>query len=185
MESRSSPPLAWSSEVCGSTMPRASARSPSRDTPTFRCCLLMDGRSVFVSRAAPDQVTSPSELWMVELGSGQKHRLFPGQLVTGYDVSRDDRVVAAVVERDGRTGVWVAWLDGREPPRRIPHADGDNPRFGRDGEILFRVAEKDTGVVYRILENGEGRERIAQINGNGVRYGIAGRRVVEQPLRSE
>ncbi len=39
---------------------------------------------------------SPSELWMVELGSGRKHRLFPGQLVTGYDVSHDDRVVAAV-----------------------------------------------------------------------------------------
>ena len=112
--------------------------------------LSADGRKVCfrVTRGAGSG-TSPSELWMVELGSGQKHRLFPGQLVTGYDVSRDDRVVAAVLEREGHTGVWVAWLDGREPPRRIPHADGDSPKFGRDGEILFRVAEKDTGVVYR------------------------------------
>ena len=85
--------------------------------------------------------------------------------MTGYDVSRDDRVVAAVVERDGKTGVWVAWLDGREPPRRIPHADGDSPKFGRDGEILFRAPEKDSGVLYRIRENGERRERIAQVNG--------------------
>ena len=102
---------------------------------------------------------------MVDLASGQRQRLFPGQLVTGYDVSRDDRVVAAVVERDGRTRLWLAWLDGREPPRRIPQADGDNPRFGRDGEILFRVHEGATGVLYRIRENGEGREKIAQVTG--------------------
>ena len=50
---------------------------------------------------------SPSELWMVDLGSGQKHRLFPGQLVTGYDVSRSDRVVAAVgSEMDERDCGW-------------------------------------------------------------------------------
>ena len=108
---------------------------------------------------------SPSELWMVEMGSGQKQRLFPGQLVTSYDVSRNDRVVAAVRDGDGRTAVWLAWLDGREPPRRIPHADGDNPRFGRDGEILFRVQEGDTVALYRILENGDRRERIAQVSG--------------------
>ena len=91
---------------------------------------------------------SPSELWMVELGSGDNRRLFPGQLVTGYDVSRDDRVVAAVREPDGRTGIWLAWLDGRESPRRVPQADGDNPRFGRNGEILFRALEGNTGVLY-------------------------------------
>jgi len=108
---------------------------------------------------------SPSELWLVDLGSGQKQRLFPGQLVTSYDVSRTDRVVAAVRDRDGRTSVWLAWLDGREPPRRIPHADGDNPRFGRDGEILFRVQVGDTVALYRILENGDRREGIAQVSG--------------------
>jgi len=102
---------------------------------------------------------------MVDMGSGQKQRLFPGQLVTSYDVSRNDRVVAAVREGDGRTAVWLAWLDGREPPRRIPHADGDNPRFGRDGEILFRVQEGDTVALYRILENGDRREKIAQVSG--------------------
>ena len=141
-------------------------RQISLEGYTYFPLLSADGRKVCfrVTRGAGSG-TSPSELWMVELGSGQKHRLFPGQLVTGYDVSRDDRVVAAVLEREGHTGVWVAWLDGREPPRRIPHADGDTPKFGRDGEILFRVAEKNTGVVYRILENGERREKIARVNG--------------------
>ena len=58
-------------------------------------------------------------------------------------------------ERMDERDVWLAWLDGREPPQRIPHADGDNPRFGRDGEILFRVREGDSAALYRILENGE------------------------------
>jgi eukaryotic-like serine/threonine-protein kinase len=107
---------------------------------------------------------SPSELWMVELGSGQKQRLFPGQLVSGYDLSRDDRVVASVVESDGQTRLWLAWLDSREPPRRIPQADGDLPRFGRDGEILFRVLKGKTAFLYRIRENGDARE-IAEVRG--------------------
>ena len=128
--------------------------------------LSADGRKVLF-RVTRDVGTgqSPSELWMVELSSGQKQRLFPGQLVTGYDVSRDDRVVASVVEREGQTGVWLTWLDGREPPRRIPQADGDNPRFGRDDEILFRGIEGDAGILYRIRANGAGRERIAQVAG--------------------
>jgi eukaryotic-like serine/threonine-protein kinase len=107
---------------------------------------------------------SPSELWVVDLSSGQKQRLFPGQLVTSYDVS-NDRVVAAVEEGTRRTGVWLAWLDGREPPRRIPHADGDNPRFGRNGEILFRVPEGATATLYRISDDGNGREKLTLVTG--------------------
>ena len=115
---------------------------------------------------------TPSELWMVEVASGQKQRLFPGQLVTGYDLSRDDRVVAAVVEGEGRTGVWRAWLDGREPPRRIPGADGDNPRFLRDREILFRVPEGNTAFLYRLRDDGAGRARVGE-SSTGTVFGFA------------
>ena len=140
-------------------------RQISLEGYAFWPLLSADGRKV-VFRVTRSVGTgqSPSELWMVESDSDQKRRLFPGQLVTGHDVSRDDRVAAAVVGRDGRTGIWLAWLDGREPPRRIPQADGDNPRFGRDGEIVFRVIEGKTGALYRIRENGEGRERITAVD---------------------
>jgi hypothetical protein len=97
---------------------------------------------------------------MVEAASGQKRRLFPGQLVTGYDLSRDDRVVASVVEPDGKRGLWLATLDGRDPPRRIPHSDGDNPRFGRGGEVLFLGFEGNTRFLSRIRETGENREKV-------------------------
>ena len=142
------------------------ARQISLEGYAFYPLLSADGQKICF-RVSHGTVTgqSPTELWLADLGSRRTQRLFPGQLVSAYDLSRDDRVVAAVVESDGRTRLWLAWLDSREPPRRIPQADGDNPRFGRDGEILFRVIEKGTGVLYRTRENGEGRERIARITG--------------------
>ena len=141
-------------------------RQISLEGYAFYPLLSADGQKVCfrVSRATVSG-QSPTELWMADLGSRQNAAAVSWPAGDGLRRVASDRVVAAVVERDGRTGLWLAWLDGREPPRRIPQADGDNPRFGRDGEILFRVHEKDTGVLYRILENGEGRERIAQITG--------------------
>jgi eukaryotic-like serine/threonine-protein kinase len=102
---------------------------------------------------------SPSELWVTELRSGRAQRLFPGQLVTSYDLSSDDRVVAAVREESGRSTVWLAWLDGREPPRPIPQTEGDNPRFASNGDIVFRVVEGKTAYMYRVKEDGTNRRR--------------------------
>jgi Tol biopolymer transport system component len=125
--------------------------------------LSADGRQITfrVTRTAATSL-SPSELWVADVGSGQTRRLFPGQLVTGYNLSRDDRVVAAVIGADARTHLWLAPLDGREPPRQIPGAEGDSPQFGREGEIVFRAVEGDTGVVYRIAENGQDRQKITE-----------------------
>ena len=77
----------------------------------FYPLLSADGQKVCfrVSRATVSG-QSPTELWLADLGSGRTQRLFPGQLVTAYDMSRNDRVVAAVVERDARTGVWLTSL---------------------------------------------------------------------------
>jgi Tol biopolymer transport system component len=102
---------------------------------------------------------SPSELWVADVRSGRSQRLFPGQLISGYDLSKDDRVVAAVREESGRSTVWLAWLDGREAPRPIPQAEGDNPRFATGGVIVFRVADGKTAAMYRIKEDGTNRRR--------------------------
>jgi Tol biopolymer transport system component len=144
----------------------AGERQLSLEGYAFFPLLSADGQKVcFRITRGVGSGQSPSELWMVDLGSGQKQRLFPGQLVIGYDLSNDDRVAAAVSEQDGRTAIWLTRLDGREPPRRIPHADGDNPRFGRGGEILFRVPEGNTAALYRISENGDHREKITPVSG--------------------
>jgi Tol biopolymer transport system component len=103
------------------------------------------------------------ELRVTDLKSGRSERLFPGKMVTGFDVSRDDRIVAAVVERDGGEQVWLASLDGRTTPRRIPMAGRDDggrtePRFGPAGEIIFRAGQ-GRGVV-RVNEDGSGWQQV-------------------------
>ena len=104
---------------------------------------------------------TPSELWVTDIRSGQSDRLLPGLLVTAYDLSRDDRIVAAVVEADGKARIWHAWLDGREAPRRIPGADGDQPRFVTNGEIVFRSLNGDEPVaVTRIGMDGARRQAL-------------------------
>jgi serine/threonine protein kinase len=144
-------------------------RQISLEGYAFYPLLSADGRKLCfrVTRGA-GMGQSPSELWVVELDTGHKQRLFPGQLVTTYDVSRTDRVVANVIEEDGRSSIWVTGLDGREPPRRVPDADGHNPRFGRDGEILFREVEGTRAFLCRIREDGTGRTRFAEPRGSVV-----------------
>jgi Tol biopolymer transport system component len=108
--------------------------------------------------------STPSELWVTDVRSGQSDRLLPGQLVTNYDLSRDDRIVASVVEADGKTRIWLAWLDGRDAPRRIPGTEGDFPRFASNEEILFRSLEGGQPVYTRIGVDGAGRRSFDTIN---------------------
>jgi len=123
-----------------------------------------DGRKIcFRTTRGIGTGQSPSELWVTDLASSQTQRLFPGQLVTGYDISRDDRVVAAVQGPQGGSSIWVAWLDGHEPPRPVPDAEGDNPRFGPDGGIQFRHQEEKTAFLYRIRPDGTNRERLNEV----------------------
>jgi len=107
---------------------------------------------------------SPSELWMADVASGRTERLLPRQTITSFDLSRDDRIVAAVPDADGRSRLWLARLDGREPPRRMADIEGDTPRFSAGGEIVFRAAEGNTYSLVRTGEDGTGRKRIATVS---------------------
>jgi serine/threonine protein kinase len=117
-----------------------------------RVCYLVTNRAETPSETA----RTPGELRVTELKSGRTERLLPGQMVTGFDLSRDDRIVAAVVEPDGGTHVWLVSLDGRTSPRRVPTAAGNQPRFGPAGEIIFRASGRTPSGLWRIHEDGSG-----------------------------
>ena len=108
---------------------------------------------------------SPSELWVADIKSGQTQRLFPGQMITGYDIARDDKVVAAVQGPESRSELWLAWLDGREAARPLPNVVGDNPRFDPHGDIWFRKTEGQTASMYRIRQDGTNLERLFEVTG--------------------
>jgi Tol biopolymer transport system component len=78
-----------------------------------------------------------SELWVAEPGSGRNERVLAGRLVTGFDIGRDGRIAAAVVESDGRTRLWTARLDGRAAARPVADAYGDMPMFDASGNLFF------------------------------------------------
>lgn len=143
-------------------------RQVSLEGYAFSPLLSADGRKLCfrVTRGVASNLNqTPSELWVVDLVSGQTERVFRGQMITNYDLSRDDRIVASVIEDDGHTRLWLTSIDGRDAPRRIPQSEGDTPRFGRDGEILFRFDVGHVGYLGRIRENGENRAQIAEVSG--------------------
>jgi Tol biopolymer transport system component len=117
-----------------------------------RVCYLVTNRAETPSETA----RTPGELRVTELKSGRTERLLPGQMVTGFDLSRDDRIVAAVVDPDGGTHVWLASLDGLTAPRRVPTARGNQPRFGPAAEIIFRASGRTPSGLWRIYEDGSG-----------------------------
>jgi Tol biopolymer transport system component len=104
------------------------------------------------------------ELRVADLDAGRSDVLLRGVQVLDYDVSADGRqVVVEAADRDGTSRLWLAAIDGRSPQRQIPDLEGRQPRFGRDGDILFRRSEGGATFVYRVRADGTGmRKAIAQ-----------------------
>jgi serine/threonine protein kinase len=99
-------------------------------------------------------------LWVADLESGQRQRLFPDFQMQQYSISADGmRVVFVAVDEHGRTPVWLASLNGRTPPRRLGTIDGSMAYFGGPGEVVFASQEK-TPFIYRINEDGSGLQKM-------------------------
>jgi Tol biopolymer transport system component len=141
---------------------RAGERQLSLEGYAYWPLLSADGRTACyrVKRTAGTG-QSPSELWMTDLASGRSDRLLAGQMITTFDLSRDGRVVAAVPDDQGRSRLWLVWLDGREPPRRLTDIEGDAPRFAGDKDIVFRRSEGNQHPLTRVHEDGTGRTDVA------------------------
>ena len=110
----------------------------------------------------------PSELWITDLTSGRAERLLPGQLVTQYDLSRDDRIVAAVTEADGKSRLWIGWLDGRDAPKRLGNFEGRSPRVGPAGEVLFTATVDGTTALFSTTFEGAPARRLSPQESGGI-----------------
>ena len=103
----------------------------------------------------------PGEVWVSDLESGRSQSLVPGFLTRDYDISADgQQVVMDAADPEGRRTLWLAPLDRRSPPRRIPNGEGGRqPVFAPDGNILFRRGEGTTNFAYRIRQDGSGMQK--------------------------
>jgi Tol biopolymer transport system component len=127
--------------------------------------LSSDGRRVFYMQG--------TELLQLDVASGKSSNVLPGLSVTGfgYEVSSDGTEVAFVRGRGGEeTGIWLAPLDRRSPPRLVTNG-GNAVSFGPDGTLIFRQRDGNANYLYRVKKDGSGRERLSSapiLNKSGV-----------------
>jgi WD40-like Beta Propeller Repeat len=94
---------------------------------------------------------NPGELRIADLETGRSEPVVRGLDVLDYDISADGRqVVTWTTDSEGKSRLWLATFDHRSHPVEIPNVEGTQPRFGPDGDILFRQGE----FVYRVHPNG-------------------------------
>ena len=106
---------------------------------------------------------SPGVLRVADLASGRSEVLAPGLQTIDYSVSRDGRqVVMEVADPAGVSRLWLAGLDGQTTPRQIPNLEGKQPRFGVDGDIVFRRQEGAATFVSRVRPDGTELRRVVE-----------------------
>ena len=128
-------------------------------------CLSPDGTKVYylVRPSGPTGSFDSGELWVADVKDGRPELLLQGFAITGYDISLDgSRIVLAAQNRQGESHLWIASLDRRFPPRQIPSSTkDDSPFFAPGGSILFRGAEGGSNFVFRVKEDGTGRQKVS------------------------
>jgi eukaryotic-like serine/threonine-protein kinase len=108
--------------------------------------------------------TTGYELQVKDLAGGNTESVLPGYFMQAYSVSNDGKeVVFALNDASGRSSLWVAPTNRRTSPVRISPASAieDSPFFLPDGDIVFRVIERDSNFLYRMKVNGTNRRRIS------------------------
>jgi len=121
-----------------------------------------DGRKIYyLVRARSSRAFVQGELWVSEATSAERERILPGYLVTRYDISPDGKhVVFAAIDSAEKSSLWLAPLDHRAPPRQLTSGDATRPLFGAGGTIVFFAKEGESGYVYRMKEDGTGKEKV-------------------------
>jgi hypothetical protein len=112
----------------------------------------------YLRRATPDAAI---ELWRTHLESGNNESLAPGVSIQEYDISMDGKEVVFSTQPPGKaTQLWLATLDRSSPPQMIASSGENSPRFGRDGQILYRLSDGTTHYLARMRRDGSGRSKV-------------------------
>jgi hypothetical protein len=119
-----------------------------------------DGTRVF---ALVHRIGEPSAFGLteVDVATGKIDRMLTEFPILDFDISRDEQFVAFTTRGDRSSRqIWIAALDRRSAPRRIA-SDGDQVRFGRAGELIYRSLTGSVNALVRIADDGSGATRIS------------------------
>jgi hypothetical protein len=143
-------------------------RQISREGYAYWPLLSADGRKVsFRVSGGPAGGAAPTDLWVTELDSRRFDRLFPGQAVFQYDLSRDDQLVAVVGEPDGKNRLWVASLDGGVKPRSLG-IEATSARIGAGGMIVYNANEAGVSYLFQTDIAGSAPKRLSSQSAGNV-----------------
>jgi eukaryotic-like serine/threonine-protein kinase len=106
--------------------------------------------------------TQSANLMAVDLSSFRVNNLFPDLVMNGYDISPNGkRIVFSSTASDGSPQVWVASLDRRTAPQRVPAPVAmDQAVFASDDEIYLRALEYGKHFLQRARFDGSGRHNV-------------------------
>jgi Tol biopolymer transport system component len=138
-------------------------RLVSPDGYASRLRFSRDGRFLFyvLRRTASDVA---GRLWQTELSSGKTEPLTESVPIVSYDVSPDGgQIVFAVKPKQGAAEIRLTSRGGADPAQVLTAAGEDIPRFGPDGEIVFRQSEGQHNYLFVMNADGSKRRKIAPV----------------------
>jgi serine/threonine protein kinase/Tol biopolymer transport system component len=120
-------------------------------------------RAFYLQRARASRRFVSGELWSADVETGRRDRLLPDFLMEHYAISPDGkRVVFVSIDEQGRSGIWVAPIDGGAAPRRLASFDSVMRALfdPKGGGVFFVGGERGAPFLYRIDEDGSGLQKI-------------------------
>jgi len=121
---------------------------------SFMPSISPDGKKLYyLVRANGMRAWNQGALWVADLDTGRRQRLFADRQLIHYSLSADgQRIVFVTIDDRAHSPVWVAPLNNPDAARQITTANASVAYFGAAGEVVFGGAE-DFAIV-RISEGG-------------------------------
>lgn len=114
-----------------------------------------DGAKLFyLLRKDTSRSFKSGELWLADLQSEKSEPVFPGILMSDFDISSDGKRIA-FTSLNGHESprVWIAALDHSTPPKEVTSAESDGPSFGDGNTLFFRQREAGTDTLCALEPN--------------------------------
>lgn len=120
-----------------------------------------DGKTLYYLLRVPDaREWAAGHLWAIDLSTNKRRRILPGASMAHYAVSDDGARIVFVRTDAGNQGVWLAHVDGRGVPVQLSADSNTRAFFGPAGTVVFTARDGQARRLFRIREDGSGREAI-------------------------
>jgi hypothetical protein len=71
--------------------------------------------------------------------------------------------VFATEQGQERSGIWIGWMDGTQPPRQLTFGAEYRAFFGKPGEIIYQGNQRPPRIM-RMKEDGTGQQPVSEVN---------------------